>query len=208
MQELVSKVMELKTNNVGELVQQRINEFKEVHKKENQEWFSELCFCLLTANTSAQMGLKMQSALSYNDLAVLPKKDLVKKMNKLRCRFYNRRAEFITLARKHLKIKDIIKEFESDRKARLWLGQNIKGIGLKEASHFLRNVGYENVAILDKHVLNLLEENKIIQKPKTLLEKNYFEIEKKLEVLCKKTNTSQGELDLYLWYMKTGKILK
>ena len=208
MQKLIQAIAVLQSNEVGELVQKRMQEFKNIHEKTNKEWFSELCFCLLTANTSAQMGLKMQNALSYNDLAFLPKEQLVKKMNKLRCRFYNRRAEFIALARKNLKIKDRVKSFENERQARLWLSENIKGIGLKEASHFLRNVGFENTAILDKHVLNLLAEHNIIEKPKTLSQKNYFEIEKKLETLCKKTNTSQGELDLYLWYLKTGKVLK
>lgn len=154
------------------------------------------------------MGLKMQSALSYEDFAFLPQKELAKKMNALRCRFFNRRAEFICLARKHLSIKDAVKKFVSESAAREWLVQNIKGLGFKESSHFLRNVGYENVAILDKHVLNLLSEHKIIERPKMLSPKKYFEIENKLEELCKKTGTTQGELDLYLWYMKTGKVLK
>jgi len=35
-----------------------------------------------------------------------------------------------------------------------------------------------------------------------------MEIEKQLEEICGKTGLSQGELDLYLWYMKTGKVLK
>ena len=86
----------------------------------------------------------------------------------MRCRFYNRRAEFIALARKHLNIKDKVKNFESEFEAREWLCQNIKGLGLKESSHFLRNVGCENVAILDKHVLNLLAEHGAIVRPKTL----------------------------------------
>lgn len=208
MQSLAKKVIELKNGPVGQLAKNRLKDFKNVHSQGNKEWFSELCFCLLTANTSAQMGLKMQKALSYNDLAFLPKNELVKKMNQLRCRFYNRRAEFICLARKHLNIKDKIKEFGAEHDARLWLSENIKGLGLKESSHFLRNVGFENLAILDKHVLNLLIEHGAIERPKTLSAQKYFETEKKLEELCSLTQTTQGELDLYLWYQKTGKILK
>jgi N-glycosylase/DNA lyase len=208
MQKLAKKVLELKNSPVAVQVNSRIAEFEQVHAKGNEEWFSELCFCLLTANTSAAMGLKMQAALSYNDLAFLPESALKKKMNSLRCRFFNRRAEFIVQARKNLAVRDKVKSFENESDARLWLAQNTKGLGMKEASHFLRNVGYKNSAILDKHVLNLLTEHKVIERPKTLSPKKYLEIEKTLEPLCQKTSCFQGELDLYLWYLKTGKVLK
>lgn len=79
---------------------------------------------------------------------------------------------------------------------------------MKEASHFLRNIGYKNLAIIDFHILDLLEEYKLIEKPKTLSPKNYIEIENVLRELAQKTNTKLGELDLYLWYKETGKILK
>ena len=26
----------------------------------NEEWFSELCFCILTANSTAELGMKIQ----------------------------------------------------------------------------------------------------------------------------------------------------
>jgi N-glycosylase/DNA lyase len=81
-------------------------------------------------------------------------------------------------------------------------------LGYKEASHFLRNIGFMDVAIIDRHILNILVEYGLIKRPKTLSKKNYLEIEKKLEKLAKKTRMSLGELDFYLWYMKTGKVLK
>ncbi|MBW3021610.1 N-glycosylase, partial [Candidatus Woesearchaeota archaeon] len=93
--------------------------------------------------------------------------------------------------------------------ARELLVTNIKGLGYKAASHFLRNVGYKNLAIVDRHIVNILVENKIIkQKPKTITKKLYFDIETKLDKISKQINMSQAELDLYLWYMKTGKVLK
>lgn len=208
MQKLATKVLELKNSPVGQQVASRLREFREIHSKGNPEWFVELCFCLLTANTSAEMGLKMQNALSYQDFAELPQKELMKKMNALHCRFFNRRAEFICLAREHKNICDKVKSFAGEHEAREWLSQNIKGIGMKEASHFLRNVGFENCAILDKHVLNLLAEHGIIKRPKIISVKKYLEIEQKLQELCSRTGTTQGELDFYLWCQKTGKVLK
>jgi len=208
MQKLATKVLMLKNSSVAQQVNSRLREFREIHKKGNPEWFVELCFCLLTANTSAEMGLKMQKSLSYHDFAELPQFELAKKMNALRCRFFNRRSEFICLAREHKNIKGKVKSFSGEHEAREWLSQNVKGIGMKEASHFLRNVGHENCAILDKHVLNLLAEHKIIERPKSLSAKKYVEIENKLNELCELTGTTQGELDFYLWYQKTGKVLK
>ena len=79
---------------------------------------------------------------------------------------------------------------------------------MKEASHFLRNIGYKNLAIIDFHILDLLEKHRLIEKPKTLSPKNYAIIENILKSIAQKTNTSLGELDLYLWYKETGKILK
>lgn len=53
----------------------------------------------------------------------------------------------------------------------------------KEASHFLRNVGFgEDVAILDRHILRNLERLAVIDEiPKTLSPKLYLEIEDRLE---------------------------
>ena len=120
------------------------------------------------------------------------------------------RAKFIAEARKKCAkdIKKIVFSFENGKEAREWLVNNIKGLGYKEASHFLRNVGFMDVAIVDFHIVDLLAKNKIIKKPKTMTKKKYLEIEEVLEKLSKKLGLELGELDLYLWWMETGKALK
>ena len=90
---------------------------------------------------------------------------------------------------------------------REWLVKNVKGLGMKEASHFLRNIGFKDLAIIDFHIVDILVENKIINKPKNL-NKEYIKIEEKLRGIAKKVKLSLAELDLYLWYMETGKVLK
>ena len=123
-------------------------------------------------------------------------------------RFYSKRAEYIVEARKYAEsLKDTVTEL-GEHRAREWLVKNVKGIGYKEASHFLRNVGYFDLAILDRHILSVLEENDIVKKPKTLTRKRYLEIESKMRELANEVEMSLGKLDLYLWYMKTGKVLK
>ncbi len=128
-------------------------------------------------------------------------------MRSLGHRFYSKRAEYIVEARKFRNIKDVVTSMEPFA-AREWLVENVKGIGYKEASHFLRNVGYFEFAILDRHVLRVLEENNIIEAPRTLTRKRYLEIESEVKKLAETLKMTPGELDLYLWFLKTGKVLK
>ena len=87
--------------------------------------------------------------------------------------------------------------------------KNVKGFGYKEASHFLRNIGYDNIAILDRHIINLMVDyNLIDKKPKIINRNNYLEMESTFLNLANKMNISAAELDLYMWFLKTGEILK
>ena len=79
---------------------------------------------------------------------------------------------------------------------------------MSKSSHFLRNTGHNNLAILDRHIIRALQENKLIPEFKTITKNIYLQSEKVLNKICDKTNLSQGELDLYLWYTKTGEVLK
>ncbi|MGQ9720021.1 MAG: N-glycosylase/DNA lyase [Candidatus Jordarchaeum sp.] len=206
---MVNEINELKNGSVGEQVSERMKEFEELHKKSDKEWFSELCFCILTAYSSVQMGLKIQNKLSCEDFLMLPLENLCHKLREEGYRFWERRADFIVCARDFYNIKEIITSFPDERLAREWLVKRIKGLGYKEASHFLRNVGFKNVAILDRHVMRIMFEYGLISEiPKTLTRRMYLELEQKLEDLGRMVGLSLGELDLYLWYMKTGKILK
>ncbi len=171
--------------------------------------FSELCFCLLTANERAAKGIEIQEKIGQGFLTFNEKRlrDFLKNHG---YRFYNVRAKYIIEARK--KYGGLGKTLAgpgTQGSKREWLVENIKGLGYKEASHLLRNLGFLDVAILDRHVLRLMHEHGIIgDLPKTLNKKAYVEIEKKLKTLCSKLRMKEGELDFYLWYVETGKILK
>lgn len=210
MKNLSTEIRNLKKSEVGEKVQKRIEEFEEVGKKGNKRWFSELSFCVLTANFTAEGGIEIQNELGPDGFIDLPQTALKEKLEELGHRFYRSRAEYIVENRKYShNIKDIVKQFSDPRETRKWLAGNVKGIGFKEGSHFLRNVGYKNIMILDRHILRVLDKRQIIdQIPKTLTKNRYLNIEKKTEDLAEKSNTSLAELDLYIWYMDTGQILK
>jgi N-glycosylase/DNA lyase len=208
MENLIEEIEKLKKSEIGKIIENRMKEFSELGKKSNDEIFKELCFCLLTANFSAYGGIKIQNEIG-NGFFTLSESELAKKLAELGHRFPNMRAKFIFEARKyHEKIKEILSQFEYEADARAWLAKNVKGLGMKEASHFLRNIGYKNVAIIDFHILDLLERYGLIEKSKTLSPRKYEEIENLLKDIAKTTNTNLGELDLYLWYKETGKILK
>ena len=210
MNPLISLVEKLKNSPIKQTVDSRMNEFSEVGKKSNDELFKELCFCLMTANFSATGGIKIQNAIG-DKFATMPEGELAKQLAILGHRFPNMRAKFIVEARKHKNnIRKILESFSSDSERRGWFAENVKGLGMKESSHFLRNIGHKNIAIIDFHIVDLLSRFGLIEKPKnkSLTPKKYLEIENVLRILAEKTNTNLGELDLYLWYEETGNILK
>jgi N-glycosylase/DNA lyase len=208
MKKLLESVENLKKDEVKKLVDARIKEFKEIGNKPSSEIFNELCFCILTANFNAEKGIKIQEEVGKGFLT-LPESQLAKKLKELGHRYPNTRAKYIVEARKYKNsLKDIINSFNNVSELRKWLVKNIKGIGYKEASHFLRNIGYENFAIIDFHIIDILTKHKLIERPKTITKRKYLEIEGLLKKIARKLNLSLGELDIYLWFAETGKILK
>jgi len=191
---------------IGEVVGGRIAEFKENGRKPLDGIFKELCFCLCTANNSAERGLRALDEIG-DGFCSLPEPELRKKMREIVCRFYNNKTEFVLEARGKMDSLDGILSMDGIS-AREWLVENIKGLGFKEASHFLRNIGFEDVAIIDFHIIDLLVREGLIKKPKSLTKKRYLEIEQVLDEIAKRLDINLAELDLYLWYMETGKVLK
>ena len=205
---LLESIENLKNSEVKNLVNTRIREFKENGAKSNGEIFIELCFCILTANFNAEKAIKIQTEIG-KDFLTLTESQLAEKLKRLGHRYPNTRAKYIVKARKYKdSLKEVISSFNVEDELREWLVKNIKGIGYKEASHFLRNIGYTNFAIIDFHITDLLARYKLLEKPKTLTKKEYFKIENLLREIAGKSNLNLAELDLYLWYMETGKILK
>lgn len=207
--DLVDKVNGLREGKVGKLIARRIREFKDLGRKGSEEWFSELCFCILTANSTARLGMKIQRELGSGGFLTLPLEELGHRLKAAGHRFPNTRARFIVEARRFHDIKGIIEGFTDARQAREWLAENVRGVGYKESSHLLRNVGFDGVAILDRHVLSVLHEHGLINGvPRSLTRGRYLGIEKKFEELAQKLGLTFSELDLYLWYSKTGEVLK
>lgn len=208
MKRLLQSVENLKKGEVKSWVDARIKEFKEIGRKSSAEIFKELCYCILTARFKAERARKIQEDID-NGFLTLPESQLAKKLKSGGHRFPNARAKYIVSARRYKNsLKDTINTFDDKNKLREWLARNIKGLGYKEASHFLRNIGHRNYAILDFHIIDILAKHKLIERPKAISKREYLKIEEVLRKIAAELNMTLAELDLYLWYLETGKVLK
>ena len=206
---LLLAIKKLKNTKIRDLVKTRIEEFKENGEKPSREIFKELCFCILTANFNAERCIKILEELKNDEFLNLSERELAEKLRMLGHRYPRTRAKYIVEARRHAdSLKNVIENFKDENELREWLVKNVKGVGYKEASHFLRNIGFVNLAIIDYHIINILARYKLIEKPKTLTRNKYFEIENLLRRIAEKLGLTLAELDLYLWYLETGKVLK
>jgi len=186
-------------------IKNRINDFK---KPKSDELFAELAFCLLTPQSKAKACWSAIEKLKERNL-LFSDSDSIKPM--LSCvRFGNNKAEYIENARKKLdELKQLLKQSRNSEEIREWLVRNIKGYGYKEASHFLRNIGFLDLSILDRHILkNLLKYKVIDEIPKSLTKKRYLEIEKKMKKFSERIGIPISHLDLLFWSMETGEVFK
>jgi len=207
MKKLLIKIRKVKNTDAKTIINKKIKEFKTIQNNKNKI-FSELCFCLMTANWQAKKAITLQKELEKYFLKS-NKKILAKKLKEGGHRFWPQRAEAIIRARKNKEeLCALILKEKDEIKIREWIVKNIWGLGMKESSHFLRNIGYNNVAIIDFHIIDLLVKEKLVKKPKTISPKNYVKIEKILKKISTEANLNLAELDLYLWYIETGQILK
>ena len=192
-------------------IQKRLEDFR--LKKNDEEIFAEMIFCLLTPQSKAKLCWHAVENLLKKDLLLKgDNKQIVEELKGVRFKY--KKAGYIIEARKFFMKNDGIKQrlekFRDTGEAREWLVNNVKGMGYKEASHFLRNIGLgENLAILDRHILKNLNLLGVIQKiPDSLSKKKYMEIEKKMKKFAEEIGIKMSHLDLVLWYKETGEIFK
>jgi len=208
MQKLIRAVNKLKKTEIKRTIDDRISSFKSLGEEHEDEIFKELCFCIMTANFSADRGIDIQKRIGDGFLSC-NEPSMAKKLRLFGHRFPNTRAKYIVEARKHKRsLMGELRSLKDDKAVREWIAKNIKGLGLKESSHFLRNIGRDDCAIIDFHIVDILADHGLIKKPKTLTKRTYLEIESVLKKMAEKLDLTLAQLDLYLWYLETGKVLK
>ena len=193
----------------------QLKEFREVlDKGDDNRVFEELAFCILTSAAGPKMGQKSINAIK-DVLIQGGEEDIYERL--LNVHKYPEKASFIVHTREYLRsqfdfrLKDLILSFGDplERRDFFALNRNIKGIGFVQASHFLRNIGFTEYAILDKNIVLALYQLEIIDSPKPpTTRKKYLEIEGRLKEFARELGIGADELDLLLWSEKTGHIPK
>jgi N-glycosylase/DNA lyase len=196
-------------------VKERLATFSENAKHMDDKYlFVELCFCICTPQSKATKVAEVINLNNADKLLCLDQSNLAELLRK-NTRFHNNKAKHIINARKYIpeimRLNNKIKDRKTNESvaAREFLVKNIKGIGYKEASHFLRNIGYRNLCIVDRHVINLMQELKVFKTNHVPSTPNkYLELEQKIKDYAKKHKYDVDELDLVLWSIKTGYVFR
>lgn len=200
----------------SEEIRAKLMEFSAIWQRGTDEkLWEEMVFCFFTGGCSARMGLRSIEAVR----PILLTGTHEELMNALvgKHRYPRARAGYIVASRDFLQehcgmeLRKKLESFTDHLERRDWLvkEKRIKGLGYKEASHFLRNIGLKGYAILDKHILRSLAELKFIDDPQPPSTRTkYLNIENKLKDLAAQAEIDFDELDLVLWSLKTGEILK
>ncbi|MBV9209091.1 MAG: N-glycosylase/DNA lyase [Acidobacteria bacterium] len=197
-------------------IRARLAQFRDIWKNGSDALlWEELVYCIFTAGASARMGIKSVEAVrpllergTHQELA----EALTHKH-----RYPVARSGYIVVTREYLqsdcgmRLRERLESFSEPLARRDWLARErgIKGLGYKEASHYLRNVGFKGYAILDKHILRSMAELGIIESPvPPATRARYLETEERMKKFARDLSIDFDELDLVLWSMKTGEVLK
>lgn len=187
-----------------ESINQRLQDFKSLSE---DDYIYELFFCLLTPQSNAKKCWQAVEEIKQKDILTEHKLTLILK-NKTR--FHNNKAFYIMEAlNKWDRIKSALNN-KNRPELRNSLAENIPGLGMKEASHFLRNIGKSNnqLTILDRHILRNLKSLNIIQDDKIKNKQDYLNKEQQFIQFAKSTNIPLDSLDLLFWNKETGEIFK
>lgn len=190
-------------------IRARLHEFSGVPKT---EYFYELAYCLMTPQSSAVHADHVVSVLKqqkFFEVGFNPEELLRAKESYIR--FHKNKAKYLLTIRNTIdSIVATLSNGSTSFDLREWLVENVKGLGYKEATHFLRNIGMNGgLAILDRHILrNLKRYGAIRSIPASLSRKRYLFIERNFNVFSTAVGIPIDELDLLFWSMETGEIRK
>lgn len=208
-----------------------MNRKKWTETQEKSLWH-ELCFCILSSNILYEQAFSATGHLAGKNF--LEPKWLIEDNNSQQIlayelskpvylpnkkdgsfskyRFPNVRAKNIVESAKYIysersSLKQILLNAETEVDARDTIVDNISGVGLKESSHFLRNIGYSsNLAIIDVHIVSFLQylklENDVV---KNITPKKYYELENKMREMAAFYGLNLSVLDNAIWhYVKSN----
>lgn len=195
-------------------IRSRLAEFDKVRQ---EEWFYETAFCLLTPQSkavNADAVIRILQEAGFRDAPFDPVEILREPSHYIR--FHRVKAdrllwlqanwkhiEPLLASARHLSRQQGCRERRDD------LAASVHGMGLKEASHVLRNIGCRGLAIIDRHLIRCLIDCGVIPNRETHLSlKTYHEIEERFDLYGQQVGIDMDELDLLFWSEISGLILK
>jgi N-glycosylase/DNA lyase len=187
-----------------EIKKDRIRSFLNTcNVKDDECLFGELCFCILTPQSRAKNCRESINKLKADKKLFTATPEELRSYLK-GVRFPNVKAERIIEARKNF--PELNRMLSSDpKKLREWLMENIKGLGFKESAHFMRNIGFKGLPIIDIHIQNFLRKIGLYDKEsESLTKKQYIELENKFLELAKELKVPPEELDIAIWLYQSG----
>ena len=199
-----------------EKILSRLEDFRRIGTLADERLFEEMCFCILAVQSKAHGADAAVRDLVARDLLWPGRQREVAAFLRPRTRFHNHKAAYIVRARERFFppngpiLGKSLDGLADPKVARAWLVREIDGLGWKEASHFLRNIGRgDQLAILDRHILrNLIHHGVIRRMPPTLTANRYRAIESRMERFSGDIEIPMAALDLLFWSRETGEIFK
>lgn len=193
----------------GADIRARLDEFRAVPPA---RYFYELCYCLMTPQSSALQCEAVAGELErrrFRESGFDPA-PLLRSWNGGYVRFHNTKARRLLALRSGFgELVTLLESDTEDKTLRNSLARDVHGLGMKEASHFLRNIGRTRLAIVDRHIIrNLLRVGVLDAAPANLSPSRYLDIERRFEEFAAVTGIPADELDLLLWRRETGFVLK
>lgn len=200
---------------IRDQIETRLWAFDRVWKTgSDEDIFYELVFCILTPQSRPEMCWEAVKRLRSAGLVSMEDSGAVLE-HLYGVRFKYKKSEFVLEAKQRFfesgkGIRETLSSFGSVVEARDWLASSVKGIGVKESGHFLRNIGLGgDLAILDRHVLRYLKAEGVIESiPSSLTLARYREIEKRMTAHARELGISMSHLDFVLFYRATGLVFK
>ena len=170
------------------------------------EIFAKACYCLLTPATKAHSAnIKCAQLLEHTFIFRASQEEIAGLLRQAPeyIRFHNQKAERLVRWRENAKpiIEAILNnDFESEKHLRAFVVEKIYGMNLKEASHFLRNIGRGNsLAILDRHIIFFMKEEKMIPENQELTSARYGDWEKIFETWAQSQGMEVAQADYAVW---------
>jgi len=190
-------------------IRARLDAFRAVPAERH---FYELCYCLMTPQSSALQCHAVAEELERRGFRERPfdPASLLRSWENGYVRFHNTKALRLLEARDAFDgMAELLAADMEDKTLRNTIAGRIRGIGMKESSHFLRNIGRTRVTIVDRHILrNLVRLGALDTWPASISMRRYLAIELLFEDLAEALAIPADELDLLLWRRETGFVLK